>query len=126
MKLRLFGIFLLTVTAVFVLSSCFGEPAENDNAETKCNHVEVTDAASHKGSGRNSSLACDIEISNVTVNGELISKNNKSGATVGGIAGNRQLVHTGTSPFIPPKLPAGRQRWSANLECPPAATRSRP
>lgn len=45
------------------------------------------DAAGHKGSGRNSSLACDIEISNITVNGKIISKNNKSGATVGGIAG---------------------------------------
>ena len=80
MKLMLFGLFLLTVTAVFVLSSCFGEPAENDNAETKCNHVEVTDAAAHKESGRNSSLACDIEISNVTVNGKLISKNNVKSA----------------------------------------------
>ena len=74
MKLRLFGIFLLTVTAVFVLSSCFGEPAENDNAETKCNHVEFTDAAVQptctedgKSEGKHCSLCGEIFAAQETV-----------------------------------------------------------
>ena len=64
----------MTVTAVFVLSSCFGEPAENDNAETKCNHVEVTDAAVQptctedgKTEGKHCSLCGEIFAAQETV-----------------------------------------------------------
>ena len=50
-----------------------------------------SDARAHKGSAKNSSLACDIEISNITVNGKIISTN-ATGSTVGGVVGKLYTV----------------------------------
>ena len=56
------------------------------NGATAFGGLVGADAAGHRGTAKNSELKCDIELSNITVNGKVISTNT-TGATVGGIAG---------------------------------------
>ena len=56
------------------------------NGSTALGGLVGADAAAHKGSVVNSSLACDIEITNITVNGKVIASN-ATGSTVGGVVG---------------------------------------
>ncbi len=56
------------------------------NGSTALGGLVGADAAAHKGSVVNSSLACDIEIANIIVNGKVLATN-ATGSTVGGVVG---------------------------------------
>ena len=56
------------------------------NGSTALGGLVGADAAAHKGSVVNSGLMCDIEVSDITINGKVIATN-VTGSTVGGVVG---------------------------------------